>query len=354
MTRYLALIIAPFFIVSCGETNEVCQHIVTRSLDKGNYDEVIKRLENKSCGYSEKEKYMNLGAAYAGKAGIDPIDIAANLINSARKGKKSEKIVMELLEKKASGTGLYYMSKSSNSYRKVINNNPILCQKQDIDELTKDACFYGSVISFSLVAISFNLLIENVGLWIDDSKLSCDTDVNGNNNIDTADASGCAIKYAVSGKINCNGDVTINKAGTTFNKIKNFDFEYVPVNISANKGKCPGKQDKIIHKMLYIKKDNSKSLAITEGFCNPNNINNKCNASQVDGINCVPCPVFTEDLNGNMVPATVGNTVVSVVNDASEMATDQETKNAIDDFVNTYCDADGCSESNIGNYLHGG
>ena len=355
MIKVLLLSASLLLILSCGETNEACQYIVTRSLDKGMYDEVIKRLENKSCGYSEKERYINLGAAYAGKAGIDPLDIARELIDASRTGQESEKVIMEMLDKKASGTGLFYMNKASDSYKRAIGNNISICREMNIDELSKDACFYGSLISFSLMASSFNLLVENVGLWIDKSKLDCSTDVNRNNNLDTADASGCAIKYGINGTTDCNNGITVDHASVVSNiSIKGFNFEYVPVNIKADTGKCPGKQDKTIHKMLYVKEDGSKSLAITEGFCSPQDINNKCDISQVDGVSCVPCPVFTEDLNGNIVPATVESTVANVVNEASDMAIDEETRNAINDFVNTYCGQDGCSESEIGNYLYGG
>ncbi len=346
----------PLFIalISCGETNEVCQYIVTKSLDKGDYDAVIKRLENKSCGFSEKERYINLGAAYAGKAGIDPLDIAKDIIQAQREGKDSEKVIMQVLSQRASGEGLYYMKKSSESYRKAINNNTAICQRQDKDELTGDACFYGSVIGFSLMAASLNLLIENVGLWIDKSKLNCDTDVNRNNNLDTADASGCAIKYAVNGQVDCGSGVTINANNIRSNiNINGFTFEYVPVNIAADT-QCPDKQDKTIHKMLYVKNDGTKSLAITDGFCNPQNTSQQCRESEVDGSNCVPCPVFTEDLNGNIAPATVENTVANVVNEATEMATDQETRDAINNFINTECGSDGCTEDEIAKYLFGG
>ncbi len=349
------LTVVILFLAGCGETNEACQFAVTRALDKGNYDEVIKRLEKRSCGYSDKERYINLGAAYAGKAGLDPLDIAREMINSARTGKDAEKVVMNLLANKASGSGLFYMRKSASSYKKAINNNFSVCQPTLDDELTRDACFYGSVISFAVVGTSFNLLIENVGLWVDPSKLDCNTDVNRNNNLDTGDASGCAIKYAVNGTVNCQNGVAIDQGRINPNlTVRGFNFEYVPVIINANASKCPSYPDKTIHKLLYIKSDGTKSLVVTDGYCSPSDINNKCTESEVDGQTCIPCPVFTEDQNGNITPATVENTIANTINDAVDMAVDQETKDAINNFINTNCGPDGCSEAEIGNYLYGG
>jgi len=351
----IILIAIPILIAGCGETNEACQFAVTRYLDKGKYDEVIKRLESRTCGYSDLERYINLGAAYAGKAGIDPLDVAREIIDSARTGQDAEKVVMELLSKKATGEGLFYMRKSASSYKKALNEDFTVCKPTLEDELTRDACFYGSVISFAVFGASLNLLIENVGLWINPSQLDCKTDVNRNNNLDTGDASACAIKYAVNGTVNCQNSVSIDTLRINPNlTVNGFTFEYVPVKISANASKCPSYPDKTIHKLLYIKGDGTKSLAVTDGYCSPSDINQKCTEADVDGNKCIPCPIFTQDLNGNITPATVENTMANIVNDAADMAVDQETKDAINDFINTNCGADGCSEEEIGKYLSGG
>ncbi|WP_457623273.1 hypothetical protein, partial [Persephonella sp.] len=115
----------------------------------------------------------------------------------------------------------------------------------------------------------------------------------------------------------------------------------------------PACQNNEQFKLIY-RGNTIKTVAITEGKGDINY--NEC--QQLDGINCLPCPVL--DANGK--PYTIDGTILDAIEGATDLikeaigGTNSDVQEAIDDFKNEVCTADDndpstCTSLDLADYI---
>lgn len=333
---------------------EARRYEVLKALDRGDYDFVIQALSPDPTyggAFTLEEGRFNLAAAYVGKAGFDANDVLRELVNSASTTSNSFQVFIEAIASNVSAKNIPYLSRASSLYDSVAGG--ICEQTAPIESLKRDACFYKAIIDAATAAVTVANIVGDVGSWL--NPQGCAEDANGNSVGDEADASACAIEYAVAKSNNTNitlpfscntsnGNVSVNTSTTvTFTDSQNntYSFELLSINISGGNNCNPQTYYRLIDSA-------SGSLAVTEGYCDTNF--NPC--PQVDPNNgCYPCPIVD---NGNVLDLV--ETVVSTIESAQQIITNlvqgTDAEQAVSNFIQEVCGNDGvCTQEDLAGYL---
>lgn len=177
----LALGIFLSALASCGSdknSTEACRYETALNLDKGNYDAVLAS----SCA-----DYMQLGAAWFGKAGFDIKNVLNGFIeansNTGTGTTKSDlNVYMTSLTGDVKSSTLTSLDKARSEYGKILST----------DEGYKDSQFYISLVDAVKGLSIIKLVIQDPNGSIDSS-----CNLNGNKSADGIDATACALKVSV-------------------------------------------------------------------------------------------------------------------------------------------------------------
>jgi len=353
MRNRLFLATSIILLSSCGgwdglglsnkSTREAKRYEIQKALDEGRYDFVINTLSGDPTwggALSKEEGLMSLGAAYSGKAGIDFFSMIDAIIDSGG-NTQAMTTFLQSMNINSSATNLISLKQSSQSYKAVADP----CTPAPTDKLKRDACFYRGIIDIIRSAIGIEIVVGDLDKWL--NPQGCQDDANQNNVGDSGEASGCAIAYAVNGTTSCSPTVTAAPdVNVTFQKNTNrYPLQLVKIDVSPS-GSCLN-TNTFYH---FVTASPNGSALLTHGFCN--DTFTPCN--NLDPANgCYPCPVLDED--GNLV--TVSGTIVDAINSAkdaiiSTVASDDSTRQSIEDMVSEVCGIDNvCDENDISNFL---
>ena len=322
----LAILATLLFFSGCGgENTNDCKYDVSYALDKGEYDSVIKTLEeqNQSCGFSNDEKNLNIAAAYIGKAGLTIVDIVNNMLKSDDNGNGFGSFVESMSNDNASNNLLYF-NKAKSFYDKIPGD---CSDTNSSSNLFKDSCFYSGLMQISQSANSISLILgggDEVTKWQDSSTLTPDDDKNNNQKADSVDATARAIDYSFTGDTNTtNGIATSVEQNVTFTKnSSNYTYELIKISVGSSN---PNEFYKL------ISNDTPRSPIITDGVCKTDLQKYSVDA---DGATYFPCPVIddsgkTMNTNDQLVDV-INNGLDNIINIAD--SGDSDTKKSSDDY----------------------
>ncbi len=285
---FIGLIAFLLFFNGCGGENENdCKYEISYALDKGDYDSVIKTLEeqNQTCGFSEDEKNLNIAAAYIGKAGLTIVDIVNNMLESDSSGGDGFGSFIESMSSGDSAENLKYFNKAKTFYDKIPGN----CKNLDTNSnnLLKDSCFYSGLMQISQSANSISLILggsDEVEKWQDSSSLTNEDDKNNNQKADSVDAAARAIDYSLTGKTAPTSDnvyTDVDKNITFTKNNSNYTYELIKISVGTT-------NPNIFYKL--ISNDTPRSPIITDGSCS---LTFQSCTTQ-NSTDCFPCPVIDD------------------------------------------------------------
>lgn len=353
MRKYLLSLAVPLLLLSCGgydslglsdkNSTEAKRYEIQKALDEGNYDFVIQALEEDPTyggAFSEDEGRLSLAAAYVGKAGFDINGIIKNMIDAGDKGGDEFTTFVQALAESLGAKGTLYLNKAIGVYDSIATT----CNPAPAEDIKRDACFYKGVISATNAATSVATIVKDVNKWL--SPSGCGDDANGNGIGDEADATACAIEYAVNGSCSVSGaTLTSLNPNLQFTDRQNntYTFELVKIDISGGAG-CLNQNT--FYRLITT--GTPRSVAVTEGFCDTSF--NPC--QPLDPSNgCYPCPVVEEE-NALDVVETIVNTIENSQDIITELVQGTDVEQAVNDFINEVCGADQqCTQEEIANYI---
>ncbi len=340
--------------ISSRNSPEARRYEILKALDRGDYDFVIQALAPDPTyggAFTLEEGRFNLAAAYVGKAGFDANDVLRELVNSAGTTSNSFQLFIEAIASNVSAGNIPYLSRASALYDAVADN--VCEQTAPTESLKRDACFYKAIIDAATAAVTVANIVGDVDSWL--NPQGCGEDANGNSVGDEADASACAIEYAVAKgndpniapPYSCNtsaGTVSVDSAtNLTFTDSQNNSYSFELLSISVGGGSECNTQT-----YYRLIDSSSGALAVTEGYCDTSF--NPC--SQVDpNAGCYPCPVVD---NGNVLDLveTVVNTIESAQQIITNLVQGTDAEQAVNNFIQEVCGNDGvCTQEDLAGYL---
>lgn len=370
---WLVILVAglSLILVSCGSnvfksvsdenSEEACKYEVTKSLDEGQYDTVINKLQDGGrCAskVSNEDKNMYLAAAYMGKGGVDMNEILNDVID-ANVGEDAYKSFVSAIGKSAKGQNIPYLDQAGNYYGKVAPD----CNSPQND-LQKDACFYTGILDLQAATTSLALLIggeeediaQAIQDWIDGTTgtktLSCQKDVNQDKVTDEAQASACAIEYANSGVCIDTTDTDYTVTGPKaliFTKGSiNYNYNAILITISAS-SPCTTNNNSI---RLIDSVVNSPAL--TERFCQTDFSSCSNVVYNLNTNTCWPCPVVKDEGGSYTVNEMVVDTINSGMDNILALlpaGQQLDVQEAVEKFKQEVCGSSTCTQQQIANYL---
>jgi hypothetical protein len=225
--------------LSNDDSAAACQYQVTMDLDSGNYDAVIAS----TCA-----NYMDLAAAYLGKAGFEIINIINVMIDSNDSGGNEMEAFIGELVGSVSQSDMRSLDSSLEYYSLVNAANGYS------PDLVLDAQFLKSALVAPTKSFTFiKSAIDPDG----DGKIS-ECDMNGNSVPDEVDATGCALTLA-GGATDC-ASMGITVDDTTYISLSFTGYSSLynglEMDLGVANAACP---DDIYYKLLF----NSSSVAVT-------------------------------------------------------------------------------------------
>ena len=352
MGKYLlsSLALSAMLLYGCGGYDSVGlsdknsasakRYEIQKALDEGNYDLVITALEQDPTyggAFTEEEGKLNLAAAYVGKAGFDINDIINSMVDAS--GSNAFTTYIQALAENIGARGTLYLNKAINVYNSIANT----CNPAPVEDIKRDACFYKGVISATTAATAIATVVGNVESWL--NPQGCVDDANGNGVGDKADATACAIEYAVNGSCTIGGaslsSLTSNLQFTD-QQANIHTFELVRIDISGGTG-CSNQNT-----FYRLIDSSSGTVAVTEGYCDT--YFNPCSSADPNN-SCYPCPVIAD---GNVLDIvdTVTNTIKTSQDVITDLVQGTDVEQAVNDFINEVCGTDQiCTQKDIAQYL---
>ncbi len=335
--------------ISDDNTAEARRYEVQQALDEGNYDFVIQALENDPTyggAFTREEGLMNLAAAYVGRAGFDINDVINELVDIADQttGNDDFSTFIRALTANLRERASLWLRRASETYAQIAPS----CTSP-ATEIERDACFYRAVVDATNAAATVATVVEDVNTWL--NPTGCSDDANQNNVGDEADATACAIEYAVASSPPDTGSCSISavtysveNSSLTFDDGTNtYTFKLLKIDVSPSGG-CS--DTNTFYRLIDT---STNSVAVTEGYCDINF--NPC--SSPDGSNCFPCPVV-DPTSGNAVDIveTVVNTIETSQDIITNLVAGTDAAQAVNDFIQEVCGVDqSCTQDEIANYL---
>jgi len=372
----------------CGEdTDESKAYDIELALDNGEYDKVITTLDDCSTYIGDKKLncYLNLGAAYFGKASFDMISLSQEItsvdesLSSDEKSKKFNEIIFNKLDNTNLETGIAW-------YKKLLtNNNSNVCNAKDYKALNayqKEACISLNPLllsdllndqdtsSDSEVAVSLEQIIQFKNVMqdavpeltssdlvaiISKDKLDDAKDINNNGKLDSTEVTNYVIKV-FNGKTWSDSSLTHSDVNSNnlYTKSGLENTTYVKVTVSGTSSTKD--YYRVMQKIDGVDKNTSLTI-IPNIACNPaNETSSAYSANSINGTTILPCIKLKDD--GNVT--SLNDSVTNILNDddlinSIALSSDSEDDNKndqtkIDDFQKKMCDINGSiSSSNTGN-----
>ncbi len=367
MFRYLFLsVVSIFFLTACDlsgeDTPEAKRYELLQKLDEGDYDFVIQKLENDKSyqeAFRKDERYVNLAAAYIGKAGYDINSLINDMIDSDEGNGDAYQGFIKALSHRINGDSVSLLDKAVELYKEALGDNitdiNTYCENNS-DNLTpyqKDACFYVGLVETAKATSSVGLLLKGgtnpsqdgtvsdiIQKWIEQDENEnpnvCDLDdIDNNGVIDPADAAACEIEYATKQKCS-NKHITTSTETVTFTKgSKTYNYTLLKITLSPDTTVCAGKNPKHYKKLISLDKN---LPVLSDTYCKTDFT--PCDEG-TEG--CYPCPVI--DPTGDDID--VGEAVIDAINNGADslistLPEDEqnEVKDAIKDFTKDLCKPD--------------
>ena len=319
------------------------RYAVIRALDRGDYEFVVNALKDDPTyggAFSEEEGRLNLAAGYIGRAGFDINKIIESITSTGTTGDAFNAFAQKMA-KGVTARDLIDMTEASKNYRGVQNS----CSPLPAERLKKDACFYRTLIDLVRATLGLNFLVGDITNWFGVS--GCDLDANENTIRDYAEASACAITFALGGSCLA-GVVPSNLGQVTFKRNgKNYSFDLVRISVNPS-GSCT-KANTFYR--LIDRQANPNTQAVTIGYCRIDFT--PCQSPDPDN-GCYPCPVVDEDGKALTVTGTIADSMNGLIDSIAGVAGQNSgLTNTIESFVENFCGTDKeCQPQDISDYIN--
>lgn len=363
------------------ETDEAKQYEAQMALDQGDWNKAIAMLEKDCAGYNYSDCQLNLGSAYMGKAGMDIIYLGENLIKidansttDAERDTQTMTLLFDIIfnEAVAQGAAIYknllplsgaecnsvsYDLLTDTQKQACISVNPILLQELLADDDTAQnetlSVDIETIAEFKdvLGAVIPGITTSEIVSILDDSTPDATKDINNNSDIDSMEATDCAIKaYNVGGNTNftdtncISGEPSVSATDLGTIAFTHADYSGitiygVDVNVS---GAATSQADANFTRLVTETASAGIYTSVTtSGYCGLDG-ETTCTAGSA---NCYPCPVVDEDGNLETLSGTVTDvlnndallTSIAIMSDSDETKTSDEK---VTDFKEEVCYAD--------------
>lgn len=317
------LAVGLFGLSGCGESSDTCRFDLQRDLDDGNFDAVIAELSspNSTCRaeYPGNNYYLDLAAAYMGKAGVSVSDFVKIAIESGSTGDDAFKSFINNIDAKTDTASLNRLASAKNSISDFNNGTDLNCSiaaQAKYSYFIKDACLYKGMIGTVNASVTVSTLTTNIQAWLDENVTDKADDVNNNDVPDDMDAASCALNYAVDKNLTCKDDmtVTVKASPVTFKDADGASVNtYESIEITVL-GTQPGYSNRNFNKLISgTAGEDNASVAITDGNCTTAAF---AECSSADGITCFVCPV-NQEVNGSNI--TMTDTIVDGLNNTDSI-----------------------------------
>ncbi len=367
MFKYLFLAaISMFFLSACDisgeDTPDAKRYELLQKLDEGDYDFVIQKLENDKSyqeAFKNDERYLNLAAAYIGKAGYDVNSLINDMIENSNDNNDAYQKFISALSNRINGVSILNLDKAINAYKQALDDNitdiSSFCDthKNELTSFQKDACFYAGLVNTTKATSSVGLLlgggtnqiqdgsiVDIIKEWVnqensDNLNLCKNSDIDNNNLVDPADAAVCEIEYSIYSNCSNHNIITSTQAVSFSKDNKTYNYTMLTITLNPDSTICSDKQPKVYKKLI----SQTKNLpVIVDGFCKTDF--SPCSEGT---LGCYPCPVI--DTDGEDID--VGEAVINAINNGIESLISilpeeqqNDVKDAIKDFTKDLCEPD--------------
>ncbi len=275
----------------CGDdsTSDACAYGVQQNLDQGNFDSVIAVLDNNgTCGgqFTQDEAWLNLAAAYMGKAGLTMSNLLGAVMDSS--GTDAMSSFMVSFAEAADAEGLANLARAKEVYAYIDPS----CSGSEVSTAA-EACLYSGLSTLTETVGSLGAIVgaENLTL-INATSLSAADDTDGDGTADQIEITACAIQDAQNALAGCAADPTAVDCTVAAPTIDGqaYDCRYYTLNTND------------AYKLI-----SGTSVVTTDGVCAKDGYTGTC--TEADGSNCFPCPVV---VNGTTTTVTSG--LLSIIN----------------------------------------
>ncbi len=343
--------------ISDTKSSEACEFEINHALDKGDYDKALELL-NSTCkdSLNETSRYMNLAAVYMGKAGYTVPNIIKAMLNASEESEEEPFArFVSAMVKDVSGEKVIYLKEANSYYDKIIGNYSCDNLTEEVPEIVRESCFLKGINNLATAGTTFAILFKSdnesesltplIDYWVSSQNQTNGTcnsiDINVNGNPDSADASACAMDFALHGNLTedtynstCD-NATIVKDNCNFG-YNNKTYYVLKIEIEP-KGICI---DNATLKTFYkvIEKTNEGNFTVvTDGYA-------KCDGTPCENLDpangCYPKPLVLDEATGES--ATQVGLIVETINQGSEaiasITGNNDTVEAVNDFKKDFCE----------------
>jgi len=372
----------------CGDDSSAAKkYNVEQWLDSGENQKVIDYLGDCSSysGDAKTNCYLNVGAAYYGKAKFNLLDLADELLgiddslDDDAQSKEFNKIIFSKLDDPALKTGIKY-------YSKVVDGDDSVCNTKNYDSLKqkqKQACLainpilysdildddnenesensvsIGDIIEFkdALQDAIPELKAEELVAIIDGDTLDDTQDINNNDKLDSVEATKYALNVVALSKVWDGNDSVSSDFNRTVSytndALKDKNITLVKVDVEATESNT-GKNE--FYRLVEFGNDYNTTLTTIPNIVCGDDNKQLSSASLSDitstsGNTYLPCVKIKED--GTVT--SFNDSVVNVLNDddllssialSSNSEDDEKTDDEkISEFKNDICDINGTASS---------
>jgi hypothetical protein len=377
-------------LTGCGgtigdeDTDEARQYEAQMALDSGNYDRAIALLLDGCAGYGYEACQLQLGSAYLGKAGMDIISLGKDLVRidgndswtDAQKDTQTMTVLFDIIfdDSVAQAAAIYknllpldgaecnsvsYPLLTGVQKQACLAINPILLQELLADDDTAQTetlpVDIATLAEFRdvLDAVIPGITTEEIVSILDDSDPDQSKDVNNNTDIDSMEATECAI---TSYNDNNNSGFSAYACLTPDISVLAYDLneaDFTDINetiyaVRVEVNSSTAYADVNFTRLVTPVTAGVYTSVTTDGFCTTAGVT----CTQGDA-GCYPCPVVTdgqlETLNTTVVDVLNDDTLltsIAVLSDSNDSLTSEEK---VDNFTNDVCNVTGTAgPSNYG------
>ena len=365
------------------DSKEANAYDIEKALDEGNYEKVLSELGDCSqySGQKKKDCYLNVGAAYFGKANFDLISMAQEIskidddLDSDAKSKEFNKIVFDKLDDENLKKGL-------DKYKIVVDGNDSICNNKNYDSLTlqeKSACIainplllselldedddanksensvsLAQIIEFKDVLKDAvpELVAEDMISIISGDELGTKDDRNNNNVLDKVEATQYVLKSLQNNTWTTDDNISkdsnnSNIYGETTNLTS---VNYYKIKISGTTG------INYFHRLTQEISNTGNFTTLTTEVDKVCDNTNTYTTGTINGTTILPCVKLKDSgqvtsLNDSVVNVLNNDNLLNSIALSSESEDDSKTDNdKIKEFKNNICDVNGTA-SNTNNGL---
>ena len=258
--------------------SEVCRYYVQQELDSANYQSAIELLDDINCQatYPQNEFYVDLGAAYLGKAGLTLPKVMSAMIEKSDDASSNQfATFIKEITNSASDTSLIDLANSRSAFTNYLDGQE--CKDLvDPSSTEDDVCLLTAFVDIVKTTIAVNSMTDgNINDWINDAE--------GNN--PAMLRSTCALKYSYDHKydseftipyMKCEEGVSVdNSEFVTFTASDNTTQDYNSLTVSY-----------LGENGYFLESEEVGSTIFTKGYCQIDYA--ACDDASVQG--CFACP----------------------------------------------------------------